>query len=116
MTDLIACISSGKGTWGHVARIIDGQEWNNIFLITNDFGKDKLVYGELLDKTFAVRKQYTYTILEDHNSGTKLRYEVHFEPIPVISWLIIPVFRRIVIYQLGKLFLQLKEFSESTDL
>ena len=40
MTSLIACLSSGKGTWGHVARLISDQEWANIFLITNEFGKE----------------------------------------------------------------------------
>ena len=38
MTDLIACLSVGKGTWGHVGRLINSQEWDSIFLITNDFG------------------------------------------------------------------------------
>jgi len=41
MTDLIACLSIGKGTWGHVSRVIDAQEWRMVFLITNDFGKEK---------------------------------------------------------------------------
>ena len=36
MTDLIACLSSGKGTWGHVNRLISDGEWGKIFLITND--------------------------------------------------------------------------------
>lgn len=40
MTDLIACISSGKGTWGHVARLIQERDWGKIFLITNEFGKE----------------------------------------------------------------------------
>jgi hypothetical protein len=40
MTDLIACLSSGKGTWGHVAKVIEGKEWNKVYLITNEAGKD----------------------------------------------------------------------------
>ena len=40
MTELIACLSSGKGTWGHVSRIIQDLEWEKIILITNQFGKD----------------------------------------------------------------------------
>lgn len=40
MTDLIACLSTGKGTWGNVNRVIDEGEWENIFLITNEFGKE----------------------------------------------------------------------------
>ena len=40
MTELIACLSTGKGTWGHVARLMQDQDWEKIFLITNDYGKE----------------------------------------------------------------------------
>lgn len=40
MTDLVACLSTGKGTWGNLKRIIDDGEWENIILFTNDFGKE----------------------------------------------------------------------------
>ena len=40
MTSLIACLSTGKGTWGHVSRLINDGQWDKIFLITNDFGKE----------------------------------------------------------------------------
>jgi hypothetical protein len=40
MTALIACISTGKGTWGHVNRIIQDQDWSKIILIVNEFVKD----------------------------------------------------------------------------
>ena len=40
MTELIACLSTGKGTWGHVARLMQEQEWEKIYLITNDYGKE----------------------------------------------------------------------------
>lgn len=39
MTELIACLSTGKGTWTHVARLINSEEWDKVFLITNEFGK-----------------------------------------------------------------------------
>jgi len=41
MTDLVACLSTGKGTWGHVDRIIEEGGFEKVFLITNDFGKEK---------------------------------------------------------------------------
>lgn len=41
MTDLVACLSTGKGTWIHVKDVISGCEWDNIFLITNEFGREK---------------------------------------------------------------------------
>jgi hypothetical protein len=42
MTDLIACLSTGKGTIGHIAKVIEGMEWSKIFLIKNEFAKDEL--------------------------------------------------------------------------
>ena len=44
MTDFVACLSTGKGTWGNVKRIIEEGEWDNILLITNDFGKENFIY------------------------------------------------------------------------
>jgi len=38
MTELIACLSTGKGTWAHVSKLIDSAEWEKVFLVTNDFG------------------------------------------------------------------------------
>ena len=40
MPTLIACLSTGKGTWGHVSRLIAENSWSKVFLITNDFGKE----------------------------------------------------------------------------
>ena len=40
MTELIACLGVGKGTWSDVANLISAESWTNIFLITNDFGRD----------------------------------------------------------------------------
>ena len=40
MSTLIACLSTGKGTWTEVATLIQAQPWDNIFLITNQFGKE----------------------------------------------------------------------------
>ena len=39
MTSLVACIGEGKGTWAHVSQLIAGQDWEKVFLITNEFGK-----------------------------------------------------------------------------
>ena len=40
MTELIACLSTGKGTWGHVSHLIEKENWDKIFLITNEYGKE----------------------------------------------------------------------------
>ena len=40
MPTLVACLSTGKGTWGHVNRLIEDDSWDKIILITNDYGKE----------------------------------------------------------------------------
>ena len=40
MSTLIACLSTGKGTWGHVSRLIQDGKFDNTILITNDYGKE----------------------------------------------------------------------------
>ncbi|MBU0636119.1 hypothetical protein KKE06_03775 [Candidatus Micrarchaeota archaeon] len=40
MTTLFACLGIGKGTWGHVARLIATEEWDRVVLLSSDFGKE----------------------------------------------------------------------------
>lgn len=40
MTSLVAVLTTGKGTWGHVSALIKAEKWDNVFLITNKFGKE----------------------------------------------------------------------------
>ncbi|MBI4738973.1 hypothetical protein HY772_05430 [Candidatus Woesearchaeota archaeon] len=54
MTDLVAVLSVGKGTWGHVGRLIADGTWDNIFLITNEFGREK----------FTAEKQVTMMVVD----------------------------------------------------
>lgn len=37
--ELIALLSTGKGTWGQVAGLINRGDWENIFLIGSDFAE-----------------------------------------------------------------------------
>lgn len=37
--ELIALVSSGKGSWGQIAGVINRGEWDNIILVGNDFAK-----------------------------------------------------------------------------
>ena len=40
MAVLVGILSTGKGTWGHVSRLIEEGEWEKVILLTNDFGKE----------------------------------------------------------------------------
>ncbi len=35
----IAVLGIGKGSWGHVARIISEEQWDKVLLISNDWAK-----------------------------------------------------------------------------
>ncbi|QQG39043.1 MAG: hypothetical protein HYS32_01115 [Candidatus Woesearchaeota archaeon] len=63
MTTLIACLSTGKGTWGHVGRLITDGKWDKIFLITNDFGKEN----------FTPEKPSEFIIADAHGSLKDMR-------------------------------------------
>ena len=41
MTDLVACLSTGKNTWGHLSKVILGIDWNKVYLVTTEEFKDE---------------------------------------------------------------------------
>ncbi len=41
MTKLVAIASFGKGTWAHLIKLCDIEEWERIFIITDDFGLNR---------------------------------------------------------------------------
>ncbi len=65
MPTLLACLSTGKGTWSEVTKIMQSQPWTKIFLITNQFGKDN----------FTVKDQNTSLIVVDPSQETSLLVE-----------------------------------------
>ena len=42
MTDLVACLSTGKGTWTSVLQLVKKEDFENIFLIVNNWAKENL--------------------------------------------------------------------------
>ncbi len=65
MADLVACLSTGKGTWGHVSRLINDQEWDNIFLITNEFGKDNFTIDKKAEMIVVNPNKTITALVED---------------------------------------------------
>ena len=39
MTDLIACVSEGEKSLNHVARLVEGEDWSKVFIVTNEKGR-----------------------------------------------------------------------------
>jgi hypothetical protein len=95
--------------------VINNQNYR-IQTISNDFGRNRLVYGEVVEHNFVIRKSTTYTILEDQESGSKLRYEVHLD-FKAFTWrMLSPVIRLVIRYKLKTLFSQLKNYCENEKL
>ena len=36
MTDLIACLANQKGVFEHVKRVIEGRDWEKVFIVTKE--------------------------------------------------------------------------------
>ncbi|MBI2105386.1 hypothetical protein HYT56_00945 [Candidatus Woesearchaeota archaeon] len=71
MPTLIACLSTGKGTWGHVSRLIKENNWNNIFLITNEFGKENFTKSENTELILINQDQGIKELAEEIHSKLK---------------------------------------------
>ena len=82
MTSLIACLSTGKGTWAQLNEIINGAEWDSIFLITNQFGKEKFQgrNAELicldLNKSPDILRDEIVAALHRKNLGTEVAINI----------------------------------------
>ena len=73
MTSLIACLSSGKGTWTHVNEVIKKEEWEQIFLITNDFGVQNFKPEKKVDYIIIDSNKFLLEIVEDLKKQLKGR-------------------------------------------
>ena len=71
MTELVACLSSGKGTWGHVSRLIDGEQWERVFLITDSFGREKFEKKESVEFIVIDPNKFLPELVEDIKKGLK---------------------------------------------
>ena len=71
MTDLIACISSGDKSHAHVGRLISEQEWEKIFVITNDFGMNNFRHEKKVEFVVVDFQKPVFELIEDIKNGIK---------------------------------------------
>lgn len=69
MTDLVACLSAGEKSWAHVARLINGMDWKNVFLITNDFGKENFKPDKKVNFVVVDFQKPVFSLIEDIRKG-----------------------------------------------
>ena len=84
--------------------------------VTNDFGKEYLVYGErVLDPPKIVKEMVQYFILAENGHGTNVQVETHYELKPVIGFIMNPFLRRTMRRLSEKALQSLKTWCESQD-
>jgi hypothetical protein len=66
MTSLIACLTTGKGSWALVNDLIKSTDWDKIYLITNDFGKEK----------FTTSKNYEFILINPDSSTEDIKSSI----------------------------------------
>ena len=71
-----------------------GKDMIGFETITNDFGKDKLVYGERILKAPFSKDIAVYYIVEAEGGGTRLKTEIHIKPTPFIGHLFKPLIKK----------------------
>jgi hypothetical protein len=83
MTELIACLSTGKGTWGHVSRLLEDEQWTKVYLLTNEFGKENFTVNEKtelltldLNKGLKELRDDMHTILKEKIKGAEVALNV----------------------------------------
>ena len=70
MAELVACLGSGKGSWGHVSKLISGQDWDRVFIIADKFFKEKIELGNA-DIIIIDSDKYLSLMVEDIKNQLK---------------------------------------------
>jgi len=79
--ELIALLSSGKGTWGQVSGLIKQGEWEKIILLGNDFAKQfktekESEFIELKSSQIKELKEEIQTKLKGKIKGTEVALSI----------------------------------------
>jgi hypothetical protein len=56
-------LTSGKGTWGEVSKLIGQENWEHVYIITTDFGKEK----------FTCEKPHTFIIINSFGTVEEIK-------------------------------------------
>lgn len=69
MTDLVACLSPEKDMWGHVAKLINEQEWGNVFLIGDEVARADFKIGKNAELVLVDFKKPVFELIDDIKKG-----------------------------------------------
>jgi hydroxylamine reductase (hybrid-cluster protein) len=71
MTDLVACLSAGEKIRAHVARLTNDADLKNVFLITNEFGKQNFKSDKKVNFVIVDFQKPVFELIEDIRKGLK---------------------------------------------
>lgn len=79
--ELVALLSSGKGTWGQISGLVKQGEWDNIILVGNNFAKKftldkKHEFIEVQDNNLVKMKQELLEKLKNIIKGTEVALSI----------------------------------------
>ncbi len=75
MTELVASLGTGKGTWEHLRRLINEEDWEKIILITNDFGKENFKADKPVEFIVINEEKFLPELVEDIKKKIKDKIE-----------------------------------------
>lgn len=65
MKTFLGVLSTGKGTWGQVAHIIDNTEYDNVYLVSNEWAQDKFTCSKKVNWIIVDPRKGFSEIMED---------------------------------------------------
>ncbi len=82
---LVAVLGIGKGTWGHIARLITKDEWDKILLVGNEWGKENFSpFKKGAEGSPAPEKEIDW-ILVNNRVGFNILKDTIKEQLPVVD-------------------------------
>ena len=85
MTDLVALISSGKGTVGHVQKLIQGERWEHIYIITTPEFKHEVPNKENIEIIVVDSKRMLPQMVSDIKGSLKGKISIMETAVNLIS-------------------------------
>ena len=74
MKTFLGVLSKGKGTWGQVAHIIDNSDYDNVYLISNEWAQDKFNCSKKVNWIIIDPRKGFSEIMDDIDKTSKKHY------------------------------------------
>jgi len=76
MEVLIATLGIGKGTWGHIGRLMQ-EEWDKILLISNEWSKEKFTHEKEVNWILVNTRDNIDSIIEEIKKSLENLENIH---------------------------------------